>query len=116
MVRSRKLLAFPCMVLVALAVVPASASADRDCGVVARPFTDGGAEVVIRKGSLQCTTARGLMRRYWGTRVDAFDRRIELRVAGIRWVCRPTVRDFPYRWECRGGGVGRDRLRVTARD
>ena len=105
--------------VVALAVLGASApaaSADRACGVVGRPFTDGGAQVAVRKGALRCTTARGLMRRYWRTSVDAFTRTQRLTYAGIRWTCRPTVDDFPYRWACTGGGPQRSRFRVTARE
>lgn len=56
------------------------------------------------------------MRRYWNTSVDAFKRRVQLRYAGIRWTCRPTVNDFPYRWSCTGGGRNRDRFQVTARE
>jgi hypothetical protein len=92
------------------------ASADRACGVVGRPFTDGGAEVTVRTGALRCTTARGLMRRYWSRSVDAFTRPARFRHAGIRWSCRPTTSDFPYRWSCSGGGPARNRFRVTARE
>ena len=110
---------FAACLVVALAVLGASAptaSADRACGVVGRPFTDGGAEVAVRKGALRCTTARRLMRRYWSMGFDAFTRTRRLRYAGIRWTCRPTVDDFPYRWACTGGGPRRTRFRVTARE
>jgi hypothetical protein len=112
----RRILAWSSVLLVAPALAPPAASADRSCGVTGRPFTDGGAEVTIRKGSLRCTTARSVMRRYWRTRVDAFTRTVRVRVAGIRWTCRPTVDDFPYRWACTGGGPARDRFRITARE
>jgi hypothetical protein len=104
------------LVAAASAVAPADASADRRCGAVPRQFTDGVAEVVVRRGALRCATARGLLRRYWGTRVDAFSRTLSVRFAGIRWRCGPTVSDFPLRWACEGGGPGRDRFRVTARE
>lgn len=99
-----------------LATGATTASAAKRCGTVARPFTDGGAVVVIRKGDLRCATARGLLRAYWRTEVAAFRSVVRLRHAGIRWTCRPTVGDFPFRWECRGGGRARDRFRVTARE
>ena len=102
-------------VLVAIAL-PAPAEAARGCGVVDRPFTDGRAQVSVNKGALKCSTARGLMRRYWKTSVDAFTRRVQVRYAGVRWTCRPTVDDFPYRWSCNGGGPDRTRFRVTARE
>lgn len=98
------------------AALPSPAVAAQGCGVVSRPFTDGGAQVTVRKGALKCSTARGLMRRYWNTSVDAFKRRVQLRYAGIRWTYRPTVNDFPYRWSCTGGGRNRDRFQVTARE
>jgi hypothetical protein len=101
---------------VAVGASAAPAHAARDCGVVGRPFTDGGAEVRVAKGSLRCATARGLYRRYWSTSVDAFARTVRVRHAGIRWTCRPTTGDFPYRWACTGGGPDRDRFRVTARE
>ena len=94
----------------------APADAARPCGTVGRPFTDGGAEVAVAKGRVSCATARGLMRRYWGIRADAFQTSIALRHAGIRWRCRPTTDDFPYRWACNGGGPDRNRFRVTARE
>ena len=94
----------------------APAAAARECGTVGRPFTDGGAEVAVAKGRLRCTTARGLMRRYWGIRADAFQTSIALSHAGIRWRCRPTTDDFPYHWACTGGGPARNRFRVTARE
>jgi hypothetical protein len=97
-----------------LAVWAAPASAARDCGTVGRPFTDGGAEVKVAKGALKCATARALVVRYWRTDFDAFTRTVRLRHAGIRWTCRPTTDDFPYRWRCDGGGAQRDRFRVTA--
>jgi hypothetical protein len=56
------------------------------------------------------------MRRYWTTSTDAFTRTVRLRHAGIRWTCRPTTDDFPYRWACRGGGREQNRHRVTARE
>jgi hypothetical protein len=108
-------IAFSTAVAALLLCAPA-ASAARDCGVVGRPFTDGGAEVTVAKGALRCATARGLMRRYWRTSADAFTRTVRLRHGGIRWTCRPTVDDFPYRWACNGGGPSRDRFRVTARE
>ena len=101
-----------CATVVLAPAAPADAATA--CGVVARPFTDGGASVVVRKGALRCTTARALLRRYWRTRPDAFSSTVRLRHAGIRWTCRPTTEDFPYRWECRGGGPSRSRFRVTA--
>jgi len=104
-----------CAVLAA-DVGAAPAGAATGCGTVARPFTDGGAVVVVRKGDLRCATARGLLRAYWRTRADAFRSVVRLRHAGIRWSCRPTVEDFPFRWECRGGGSARDRFRVTAHE
>ena len=114
---ARRRLAARCVALgVLAAALPAPASAARACGAVDRPFTDGAAEVTVRKGDLRCSTARGLLRRYWGRSVDAFTRRVRLRHAGIRWTCRPTTDDFPYRWACRGGGPARDRFRVTARE
>ena len=100
--------------LLLLGVMTPPAEAARACGVVGRPYTDGGASVVIRKGALRCATARGVYRRYWSRSVDAFTRTVRLRYAGIRWVCGPTVDDFPYRWLCRGGGPSRNRFRVTA--
>ena len=105
-----------CAFVVVLAITPAPASAAQSCGVVSRQFTDGGAQVIIVKGRLKCATARTLMRRYWGTRVTAFRETVGLRVAGIRWTCRPTTSDFPFRWACSGGGPRRDRFRVTARE
>ena len=103
-------------VLAAFAVQPPTAAAARDCGVVGRPFTDGGAEVAVAKGRLTCRTARDILRRYWNTSADAFTRRVTVRAAGIRWACRPTTNDFPYRWACTGGGPDRDRFRITARE
>jgi hypothetical protein len=112
----RSLIACTAAALVVLGAGPSVASADRACGVVGRPFTDGGAEVAVRSGALRCAPARGLMRRYWSRSVDAFTRPVRLRHAGIRWSCRPTTDDFPYRWSCSGGGPSRDRFRVTARE
>jgi hypothetical protein len=103
-------------VLAVLMAGAGPASADRACGVVGRPFTDGGASVTVRTGALRCTTARGLYRRYWNRSVDAFTRSARFRYAGIRWTCRPTTNDFPYRWSCSGGGPSRNRFRVTARE
>ena len=97
-----------------LGLAPPAAPAATPCGDVGRPYTDGSAEVVIRKGALRCSTARGLYRRYWSRSVDAFTRTVRLRHAGIRWICRPTTDDFPYRWLCRGGGSSRNRFRVSA--
>ena len=99
-----------------LVAAPPPAHAATDCGTVDRPFTDGGAEATIAKGRLRCATARGLYRRYWGIRADAFETVIVLRHGGISWRCRPTTDDFPYRWSCDGGGPSRNRFRVTARE
>jgi hypothetical protein len=104
------------LTLATLAVAAVPAHGATRCGTVDRPYTDGGAEVVITKGKLRCSTARGLMRRYWGIRADAFQTIVSLRHAGISWRCRPTVDDFPYRWTCTGGGPSRNRFRVTARE
>jgi hypothetical protein len=100
-------------VLAALAV-PAAAPAARSCGSVDRPFTDGGAMVTVRKGDLRCSTARAVLRRYWSLEPAAFQQRRRVRHAGIRWTCRPTTDDFPYRWSCTGGGPDRNRYRITA--
>jgi hypothetical protein len=116
MTTRRRAAALVCAIATGLAFAPAPAEAARDCGVVGRPFTDGGAEVTVAKGELKCTTARGLLRRYWTTSVDAFARRLTVRHAGIRWTCRPTTDDFPYRWRCTGGGPDRNRFAVTARE
>jgi hypothetical protein len=116
MTARRRVAALVCAGTAGLALAPASADAARACGVVGRPFTDGGAAVTVAKGDLRCATARGLMRAYWSRSFDAFTRRVTLRHAGIRWTCRPTTDDFPYRWACTGGGPNRDRFRVTARE
>ena len=103
--------------LLASVAAAAPATAARSCGTVDRQFTDARPLVTITKGSIRCRTARGVMRAYWGTSVDAFTRTVRLRHAGIRWICRPTVvDDVPNRWACRGGGPDRNRFRVTARE
>ena len=82
-----------------------------------RPFTDARPLVTITKGSIACSTARGVMSKYWHRSVDAFSRRVRLRYRGIRWVCFPTSGgEIPNRWACRGGGPARNRFRVTARE
>lgn len=116
MTLSRRLVLCLTVLTTAFVLPTAPAQAARDCGVTARAFTDGGARVAVRKGKLRCATARGLMRSYWSTRVEAFSSTVRLKHAGIRWICKPTTDDFPYRWLCRGGGESRNRFRVTARE
>jgi hypothetical protein len=101
----------------ALAAGAPHAQAATDCGSARRPFTDARPLVSITKGDMACSTARGVMRRYWNRSVDAFSQTVRLRYRGVRWVCRPTSGgEVPNRWVCRGGRPARNRLRVLARE
>jgi hypothetical protein len=103
------------VVLGLIIAVPAEAATN--CGSVRRPFTDARPSVTVTKGSIKCSTARGVMSKYWGTTVTAFRSTVALRYRGIHWVCKPTVRgEVPSRWACRGGGPNRNRFRVRAED
>jgi hypothetical protein len=113
---TRRILVGACAAAAVAAGAPPALAHDGDCGSVGRPYTDGAADVAVEKGDLKCSTAKSLMRRYWGTRVTAFRSTVRLRHAGIRWTCRPRGEGFPTRWECRGGGPERNRYRVTAHE
>ncbi len=89
------------VVVVAFVSLERPAREAKNCGIAARPYTDGGALVTVRKGALKCATERGVMRAYWQSEVYAFRSTVRLKHAGIRWTCRPTTLDFPFRWQCR---------------